>query len=166
MWPLQRALYSCQTISNQRQMTDMQKERNTIRRWKPGPIIFSATELSAFTYHERAQKSDTDTHIYTCLSQARKHGSGSGEPTVSAGMHRRVASQPNVNSQHTCVHASLLWSCFPFPPGAHFSSFRPLLRQLPQMQSHHRISYTNTALGSPRPQISPFPSPAVPSIMS
>lgn len=68
--------------------------------------MFSAVERSAFTYHGRAEKScDTDTHIYTRFSQAWKHGSGSGEPTMSAGMHRRVASQPNVNSQPTCVHS-------------------------------------------------------------
>lgn len=64
-------------------------------------------------------------------------------------MHPRVVSQPNVNSQHTCVHALLLESCFPFPTGARFSLFRLLFHQLPQMQSHRRISYTNTALPSP-----------------
>lgn len=58
-------------------------------------FIFSATERLAFAHHEREPEScDTDSHIYTHLSQPWKHGSGSGEPTVSAGMHRRVASKP------------------------------------------------------------------------
>lgn len=112
---------------------------------KGGNTNTLSLHILCFKCHERI----LCTCINMCPSQASVCGCGSGEPTMSAGMHRCVAFEPNVNSHHRCVHASLLESCFPFLPGAQFCFFRLLFCQLAQMQSHHKSSYTNTPLESP-----------------